>query len=282
MVEKPRPVFVLSDGTGDTGEKVVRAVLKQFTGYLVHLQVFPEVTGAHEIEQIVHLAARGGALLVTTFVQANMRAVAETLAKQHRVPTVDLLAPLLGTFEDYLNTQPAEVPGRLHQADADYFRRVEAVEFTIKADDGKEPGLLHQADVVLIGISRTSKTPLSVFMAYKGFKVSNVPIVLNRPLPPTVFNLDQQRIFGLTIDPDSLAAIRQQRLATMRVGVRSDYGEMGHIYEELDWSERLFRSRPTWPVIDVTGRAVEETASVILKIMGERGIGREVGEVGQL
>ena len=282
MTQKPRPVYILSDGTGVTAEKVVRAGLKQFTGYLVHLQVFSDVQSHAELVELVQRAARVDALLVTTFVQEDMRRRCEAIAKEHKVGTMDLLAPLLHHLEAFLSARPAEVPGRLHQADEDYFRRVEAVEFTVKADDGKEPRLLRKADIVLVGVSRTSKTPLSVFLAHKGFKVSNVPVVLDRPLPPVIQDLDQRRVFGLTVDPETLADIRRERLATMRVMGRSNYGDMDYILAELDWSEVLFRQHPSWPVIDVTRRAVEETAAIIVRIMSERGMGRDVGEVGQL
>jgi regulator of PEP synthase PpsR (kinase-PPPase family) len=282
MVQKPRPVYILSDGTGVTAEKVVRAGLKQFTGYLVHLQVFSEVQSRTELLELVQRAARVDALLVTTFVQEDMRRQCEAIAKEQKVETMDLLAPLLHRLESFLSARPAEVPGRLHQADEEYFRRIEAVEFTVKADDGKEPRLLRKADIVLVGVSRTSKTPLSVFLAHKGFKVSNVPVVLDRPLPPVIQDLDQRKVFGLTVDPETLADIRRERLATMRVMGRSNYGDMDYILAELEWSEVLFRQHPSWPVIDVTKRAVEETAAIIVRIMSERGLGRDVGEVGQL
>lgn len=280
--QRPRPIFLVSDGTGDTAEKVVRAALHQFSGYLVHLQVFPDVTRPEQLGELVERAARTDALLVTTLVRPEVRAACQDLAQLHRVRTVDLLQPLLGALGLALETKPLGVPGRMHQADEDYFRRIEAVEFTVKADDGKEPRLWREADIVLVGVSRTSKTPLSVFLAHKGYKVSNVPIVLDHEPSSILYEIDQDRIFGLTIDPSPLAEIRKERLKTMRVPGRTNYGDMGYILAELDYSEQLFRANTHWPVIDVTQRAVEETASIILKVMGERGILRHFGEVGQL
>ena len=279
---RPRPIFIVSDGTGDTAEKVVRAGLLQFRGYLVHLQLFPTVTETSELPLLVERARDEGALLVTTLVEPSMRAAAHELAAEHRVQIVDLLGNLLGQLGGFLGVAPEGVPGRMHQTDADYFRRVEAVEFTVKADDGKEPRLLRKADIVLVGVSRTSKTPLSVFLAHKGFRVSNVPIVLEQDPPAELFELDQRRIFGLMIDPESLREIRRQRLETMRMASRTNYDDMDYILAELEWCEDLFRQHPRWPVIDVTRRAVEETAAIILRLMGERGLGRDVGEVGQL
>jgi regulator of PEP synthase PpsR (kinase-PPPase family) len=170
----------------------------------------------------------------------------------------------------------------MHQADEWYFRRVEAVEFTVKADDGKEPRLVRQADIILLGVSRTSKTPLSVFLAHKGYKVSNVPIVLNRPLSDEIRTIDQNRIFALTIDPESLQVIRHGRLATMQMPGRLKYSDMDTILAELEWAEDLYRRNPSWPVINVTRKAVEETAATILKIMSDRGLGTDTRESGQL
>ena len=281
-VPRPRPIYIVSDGTGDTAEKVVRAALHQFSGYLVHLQVYPDVTRRDQLGELVARASREEALLVTTLVRPEIRSLCQDLAQRHRVRTVDLLHPLLATLGRVLNSQPAGVPGRMHQADEDYFERVEAVEFTVKADDGKEPRLWREADIVLVGVSRTSKTPLSVFLAHKGYKVSNVPVVLDHPLSEVLYTIDQDRIFGLTIDGESLRDIRRQRLKTMRVPGRSNYGDMEYILAELEYAEQLFRRNSHWPVIDVTRRAVEETAAIILRVMGERGILRHSGEVGQL
>ena len=278
----PKPIFVVSDGTGDTAEKVVRAALHQFEDSLVYLRIFPHVTGREQLERYVRMAARENALLVTTLVRSDMRAAAQRLAREHRMRTVDVISPLLSQMSAYLDAQPEGVPGRMHQADEDYFRRIEAVEFTVKADDGKEPRMLRQADIVLVGVSRTSKTPLSVFLAHKGYKVSNVPIVLERPPPDDLETVDQRRVFALTIDPEALSEIRAQRLKTMRMPGHTNYGDMDYILSELDWADDLFRRNYQWPVIDVTRKAVEETAATILKILGERGLSLDQGEVGQL
>ena len=281
-ISLPKPMYIFSDGTGDTAEKVVRAALHQFNGYLVHIQVFPNVTERDQLERLYQRAAKDRALVATTLVRPDMRTAALEFAQQHRVRTVELLGHLLTQMTNFLEAAPEGVPGRMHQADDRYFERIEAVEFTVKADDGKEPRLLKQADILLLGVSRTSKTPLSVFLAHKGYKVSNVPIVLDRPLPNTVFEVDQNRIFALTIDPESLRHIRHQRMETMRMPGRTNYSDMDYILAELEWAEDLYRRNPSWPVIDVTRKAVEETAATILKVLGERGISWDSRESGQL
>lgn len=286
MAQTVRPIFIISDGTGDTAEKVVRAALLQFKGYLVHVRVIPNVTEREQLDRLIRLAAREQALVVTTLVSADTRAAAAELAALHRVHISDLIGALLGQLTLFLQTQPEGVPGLMHRADEAYFSRIEAVEFTVKADDGKVPRMLTQADIVLVGVSRTSKTPLSVFLAHKGYKVSNVPLVLDHPLPDLLLEADQRRVFALTIDPESLQEIRRQRLKTMRLASRTNYSDMDYILAELEWAEGLYRQNPTWPVIDVTRKAVEETAATIIKIMADRGLARDlsggVREVGQL
>ncbi len=281
-VALPKPIFVISDGSGETAEKVVRAALHQFEHYLVDVRTYPNVTDAEELARTMRLAAEQKALVVTTLVRPDMREWAHDLADEHQIRTVDVLASTLNNLSFFLGARPRGVPGRVHHADEEYFRRVEAVEFTVKADDGKEPRMLRQADIVLVGVSRTSKTPLSVFLAHKGYRVSNVPVVLDHAFPRELHEVDQRRIFALTIDPAALQDIRQQRLQTLSISQHTPYGDLGYILAELDYAERLFRRYPAWPVVDVTRKAVEETAAMILKILQERGLTRERGEVGQL
>jgi regulator of PEP synthase PpsR (kinase-PPPase family) len=174
------------------------------------------------------------------------------------------------------------VAGLLHSADERYFKRIEAVEYTVKADDGKDPRLLVDADIILVGVSRTSKTPLSTFLAHKGFKVGNVPIVLDRPPPAALFDVDPRRVFALTIAPEVLQNIRRTRLVALRLGADTNYGDLDYIQAEIEYASDLFLSHPEWPLIDVTNRAVEETAATILGIYYERGFDVPLGDVSQL
>ena len=275
-------IYIVSDGTGETAEKVVRAALHQFRGYLVHVQVFPNITQREQLQRLMRLASNKRALVVTTLVRSEMRIAAQELAQQNRIRHADVIGTLLFQMTLFLRSQPEGVPNRMHQVNDEYYRRIEAIEFTVKADDGKDPRMLKQADIVLVGVSRTSKTPLSVFLAHKGYKVCNIPIVFEKELPPYIADIDQRRIFALTIDPETLQTIRKQRLITMMVQNYSSYGDMGYILDELEWSERLFRNYSDWPVIDVTQKAVEETAATILNIMSDRGIVHGIGDVSQI
>ena len=281
-VQMPKPVFVASDGTGDTAEKVVRAAFRQFRGSLVHLRRFPNIARVEQLETVFRHASRKKGLVVTTLVQRDLREAARRMAGELGVPHTDLMGPLVNDLERYLEATAEGVAGLLHSADERYFKRIEAVEYTVKADDGKEPRMLLQADIILTGVSRTSKTPLSTFLAHKGYKVGNVPIVLDRPPPDQLFEVDPRRVMALTIAPEALKSIRQSRMQALRMGSRVNYGDMDYILAELEYANDLFRANPEWPIIDVTNKAVEETASNILSVYQERGFEVPLGDPGQL
>lgn len=282
-MENKRPVYVISDGTGETAGKVVRAALRQFETMDVSIQLFTTVTDRPTIERVLKMAALQGAFVVTSLVSVEHRNFANELCKAWRLLHVDVLGTMISGLSGWLGQSPQSTPGLLHRADAAYFRRIEAIEYAIKQDDGKEVRGLGLADVVLVGVSRTSKTPLSVLLAYKGYKVANVPLVLDREPPPQLWEMDQQRIFALTIDAQKLQEIRQTRLKTMRAaGNASQYCDMDYILAELEFAEKLFKRNRQWPVINVTNKAVEETAATILTTLYQRGFSQEWTEAGQL
>lgn len=280
-VRLPQPILVVSDGTGETAEKVVRAGLRQFEGHLVHVRTYASVQTSEHLHGLFKIAKRRNALVITTLVRPGMAELAGRYAREHGVRHVDLLQNLLVNLAGYLDATPAAVPGLMHQADERYFKRIEAVEFTVKADDGKEPRMLVNADVILVGVSRTSKTPLSTFLAHKGFKVANVPIVLDHPLPRWLYDVDPNRIIALTIGPDALQSIRSSRLRHMGVGT-SNYDDRDYILAELEYAIELFHANPEWPLIDVTNKAIEETAATILQILRDRGLAEPFGDPSQL
>jgi regulator of PEP synthase PpsR (kinase-PPPase family) len=176
----------------------------------------------------------------------------------------------MGKLSVFLGAQPRGVPGLLHTLTDDYFRRIEAVEFTVKNDDGREPRNLPKADLVLVGISRTSKTPLSTFLAQKGYRVANVPLVLDIPPPEELYQIDQERIFGLTIKVDELLRIRQARLRALGMPGDTSYGQREHVLKEIAYAQSIFRQHPSWPIIDITGKAIEETTADILRLQKDR------------
>lgn len=281
-VQLPQQVFVVSDGTGGTAEKVVRAACRQFRGHVVHLRTIAHVERAEKLTALFKKAQRTQGMVVSTLVHPAMRDLAFRLSADLSVRHVDLIGNLLDGLEAFFEMAPVGVPGLLHRADANYFKRIEAVEFTVKADDGKDPRMLRDADIVLIGVSRTSKTPLSTFLAHKGFKVGNVPIVLDKAPPEELFEVDQGRVFALTIDPESLEQIRRSRMRAMGVAKYAHYADSDYILAELEYAMELYRSNPRWPIIDVTNRAIEETAATILTAYHENGFQVPEGDVSQL
>jgi len=267
----PSTVFVISDSTGGTAEAMTRAALAQFEDYLVNITTYSHITEPRRIEALARLAARQDALIVFTLVNPEIREAIYEATNKHRVGCVDLMGPLIGGISKQLGgMQPRGIPGRKTMLSDEYFRRIDAVEFTVKHDDGAEPRYLHRSDIVLVGVSRTSKTPLSTYLAQKGYKVANIPIVLGIDLPPELFEVNQDKIFGLTIEPEPLHAIRLARMRNLGLSTHSNYGSIEHIFMELDFANELFSSNPRWPVIDVTRRAVEESADVILETIQAR------------
>jgi regulator of PEP synthase PpsR (kinase-PPPase family) len=181
---------------------------------------------------------------------------------------------LLGQFANVFESEPDYQPGLLHAVDDKYFQKVAAVEFTLNHDDGRNLSTLEEADVVLVGISRTSKTPLSIYLSMEGIKVVNVPIIMGMPLPEEVFKIDQRKIFGLTIDPEALHEIRKNRLTRLGVDNDGDYAEMSKVSEEIEWANNIFSENKRWPIFNVTGKALEETAAEILKLLSMRKVNR--------
>lgn len=264
-------VLAVSDATGDTAVHMARAALAQF-GHVPDSAILlaSHIRNTEDVDRVLEKAQSLGCVVAYTLVEAELRAHLRALADVQAIPAVDLLGPLIGRLSGALGKRPKAVPGLSHVLDDDYFRRIEAVEFAVYNDDGKHPANLHRADIVILGISRTSKTPLSNYIAQRGLKVANVPIVLDIPLPIEVEDLDPQRVFGLQIDVATLSRIRRTRLEALGVGAESDYGDLRHIRQEVTWARNLFRKHPEWTIIDVTRKAVEETASTLLEIYRDR------------
>ncbi len=274
MSDDPAPesrlVFVISDATGETAEKVVRAALLQFSGVAVQIRMYTRVRLEAEMRSIVNRAKQTHALVVFTVVSNAHREMLRALCDDESVESVDLIGALMAKLAGFLGEQPRGVPGLLHTISDEYFRRIEAVEFTVRNDDGKEPRNLPKADLVLVGVSRTSKTPLSTFLAQKGFKVANVPLVLGIAPPEELFQINQEKIFGLTIKPEALSQIRSVRLKHMGMPADTSYAQRDHITQEIAFAQHIYREHPGWPIIDITGKAVEETAADIMRIKKDR------------
>lgn len=265
-------ISIISDGTGETAATMIRAALVQYADKEVSIIRHKNVRTEGQIEPLIQEAFERKALIVYTVVAQGLRNKIRQLASEKGIPTIDLLGPILTTLDQYFgisgerNTQA----GLLRVVDDQYFRRIEAIEYTVKHDDGKTMGALDKADIILVGISRTSKTPLSIFLSHKGFKVANVPIVLNTALPAELHKVDQRKIVGLVIDIESLQRIRKNRLEKFGQDPGGTYASLDHIVKEIEYSHEVFKQNKRWPVFNVTDRALEETASEITRIVGTR------------
>jgi regulator of PEP synthase PpsR (kinase-PPPase family) len=264
---KTKHIWVISDGSGSTAERVLQASLVQFGQEDVKVERIPDVRTSEQIKGIVNTAAKKKGLVAYTLVTPQLRKEIATRANELAVPTVDLLGPLLTTLTTFLASPPESRPGLLGELDHRYFRRIDAVGFTVKHDDGHGLHDLPKADVVIIGVSRTSKTPLSMYLAYnKGLLVANVPIILGLDPPVQLFKINQKKVVGLTINPDLLVSLRQTRLAQL-AHVDINYGDEKHVIEELKYSHGIFRKNPKWSVIDITGKAIEEIANEVCSLL---------------
>lgn len=265
-----RRIDILSDSTGETAEKAVRAAMLQFPQSGVHVRLHTRMRAVEAVRPVLENAAKDGALVVFTVVSPELREFIHAQSYELKVEAIDLIGSLIGKIAVFLERQPINMPSGMLPLSEEYFRRIEAVEFAVKSDDGKEPRNFKKADLVLCGVSRTSKTPLSTLLAQRGLKVANQPIVLGVRVPPELDEAPLDRVVGLTINVDHLIEIRKARLKQLGMPTDAGYGLREQINQELDYARQIFARHPDWPVIDVTGRAIEETAVIILESLKER------------
>jgi len=256
-------VFLLSDATGETAEKMVMAALTQFGQKDASLKRFSNVRTKNQVYEALDEALEHQGLVVYTMVNRELAQLVHDECDSLGLPNIDLITPLLMKVAEFIGRSPEETPGLMHGMNEAYFHRVEAVEFTVKHDDGQEPRNLKLADIVLVGVSRTSKTPLSIYLAHRGWKVANVPLVPGIDPPPELFEVDPKRVVGLMIDPQRLVELRASRLKNLGQDTRAAYADFEQIEEELGFARKFFRKHP-WVTVDVSGKAVEETANEVL------------------
>ena len=260
--DSPAEVFVISDGTGETCAAAVRAAMLQFPDHW-RLRTFGSIRLDSELRRVLAQAAEARALVVFSLVEGEVVEALIHEAEERHVVAVDLLGPLIMRVAQRLHVEPRHQPGLLHGFSDDYFDRVEAVEFAVRHDDGANLRTLHEADIVLTGVSRTSKTPLSMYLAQRGYKTGNVPLIPGLEPQKELLELNSSRVFGLTVDPATLLSVRTARLRSMRAPSATDYTDPDQVLLELDRARKLCRQKG-WRMIDVSGRAVEENASKII------------------
>ena len=266
--------FIVSDSVGETAELVAKAALSQFDFRDYEIRRYSFMAEPVQIHEMLEEADDDNTIILFTIVVPSLKKVLMEALQKRNVQAIDLMAGLMELLEERLNLKPKGEAGLIRRLDEQYFRRIEAVEFAVKYDDGKDPRGLKQADIVLIGISRTSKTPLSMYLAHRNVKVANVPLVPEVKPPKELFEVKAQKIIGLTTDPYKLIEIRKERVKALGLQDNASYASIQRIIEELEYADELMR-KIGCPVIDVSSRAVEESASVILEICRE--IGYNVG-----
>lgn len=261
-------VIVASDGTGRTARQALEAALIQFAGASVDILVRPAIRSKEQVVSLVKEAADHKAFIIHTIVSDDIRSMLIKTARKKNIDTIDLMGPLLMRLSDKFAYAPAEKPGLFHEIHSQYFRRIEAMEFTFKHDDGLRVHEINKADIVILGVSRTFKTPLSIYLAIKGWLVANVPIVYGHEPPSQIFEVDPSKVFCLTTYSKALSQLRKVRHEHLG-GATGNYAEQAFVLKELKYARQIYNRKPDWSIINVTNKAIEEIASNIQSILGK-------------
>jgi [pyruvate, water dikinase]-phosphate phosphotransferase / [pyruvate, water dikinase] kinase len=263
-------LHLVSDATGDTVHSVARACLVQFEGAEAIEHIWSMVRTKSQVERVIAGVEANPGVILYTLVNEALRTPLVEGCRRLQVPAIPVLDPVIGALGAFLGRQSRGLPGQQHLLDSEYFQRIDAMTFVLNHDDGQSAWGLNDADVVLVGVSRTSKTPTCIYLANRGIKAANVPVVPGMSLPPELFAATRPLIVGLTNDPERLVQVRRNRLSQLHQEDRSsEYTDMEAVHEEVNAARRIFAERH-WPVIDVTRRSIEETAAAILKLIARR------------
>ena len=265
-------IYVISDSVGETAQQVAKAAISQFMiNDNYEIRRFPYVVDKKFLMEILNSGKNEDAIIIYTLVDESLSTLTKEYCQNEGLSNIDLMSPILSEIAKKTDRKPRREPGIIRKLDETYFKRVEAIEFAVKYDDGKDPRGVLKSDIVLVGISRTSKTPLSMYLANKNIKVANVPLVPEIPLPKELNDINPKKIIGLTNTPEKLNKIRQERLKALGLSSNANYANLERILQELDYSDDVMKKLGC-PVIDVSNKAIEETAGIILDLMEENGI----------
>ncbi|HOK23601.1 MAG TPA: pyruvate, water dikinase regulatory protein [Candidatus Hydrothermia bacterium] len=268
-VPRERFVFIVSDSSGLTCETVVKAALTQFSTTNVYIKKYSQVQTVQELKEIMEEAANCSGVVAYTFVITELRREIIALSLQLGVPIIDILGPVLSRLQDLLELSPLSIPGLFRHLNQDYYDRIECINFAVKHDDGRNLKDINQADLVLLGVSRSSKTPISIYLAYRGIKTANIPIVYGRPLPEQILKIPSTKVIGLTVDPERLRDIRLVRAQRLKMELQDPYVDLQEIKKEVNYALMLFKQH-NFTILDVTSRSIEESATTIMEILGRR------------
>ena len=259
-------LHLVSDATGETIHSVARACLAQFEGVLATEHFWNLIRTDRQLDGVIEGISANPGVVVFTLVDDHLRQRLQDTCRELSAPCISVLDPVIATLASYLGIRSQSRPGRQYALDAAYFMRMEAVDFALTHDDGQSTWDLHQADVVLVGVSRTSKTPTCLYLANRGYNAANIPYVPNCPLPPEINQLNRPLFVGLTKDPDQLVQVRRARMRMLNQTESSDYVDPESVRAEVLEARRFYNSHG-WPVIDVSRRAIEETAAEVLSLL---------------
>lgn len=263
-------VYVISDSIGETGELIAKASVRQFDTKDFAIKRFPYTNTVEQVKPLLEDAAKHKrALVVYTNVDKDTRAYMKQKECELNLHMVDVMGPPMDEIQSILGYEPMRQPGLIRRLDENYFKKVEAIEFAVQYDDGKDPRGVVKADIVLVGVSRTSKTPLSMYLANKLYKVANVPLVPEVPVPKEVYQKDKRRLFGLIANSEKLYTIREERLRALGLNSSAKYANVDRIKEEVDYSVQIMKDIGC-TIIDVSNKAIEETAEIINDYMVSR------------
>jgi regulator of PEP synthase PpsR (kinase-PPPase family) len=266
--KKPFQIFAVSDATGELAYSLAVAASRQFEGLNVKIVRRGKITNLKKIQDVLQEVKTVEGVILFTMVSHELRPVVLKEAKEAGVVAMDVMGPVLDMLSHYFHTLPSDEPGLQYRMTQDYFKRTEAVEFTVRHDEGSGLDTIDQADIVLIGISRSSKTPLSIFLAHQGYKCANVPLAVGMELPAKIKEIDRKKLAGLIVQPEKLAEFRAMRLQNLGRPDDEEYAQLAHIEAELKHAQEVFSSLPGICVVDVTGKAIEEVATEIIHALG--------------
>ncbi len=267
VTEKQLTIFVVSDSIGETAQRMIHAVISQFPDLTqIEIKKFSFIKNEDELLNVLKLAETKGAIVVTTLVTEEYNAAGQAYAKAHGIPYVDYMSPLMALIEEKTHLEPAKETGRIRKLDDDYFKRIDAIEYSVKYDDGKHFTDIGEADALIVGVSRTSKTPLSMYLANKGYKIANIPLVPEVGIPEDVFKHRNLKVFGLTASPQYIMNIRTERVKVLGMKGKANYNDLERIKKELAYAEEVFE-RLNATVINTEYRSIEESAFYIEKFL---------------
>jgi regulator of PEP synthase PpsR (kinase-PPPase family) len=273
MAQRPGSYFhlhLISDATGETLITVARAAAAQYARVSPVEHIYPLVRTQKQLDRVLQEIEEAPGIVLYTLVEDELTTRLEDKCRELGVPYLSILGPVLQLFQSYLGTETTHRVGAQHVLNAEYFKRIDALNYTMLHDDGQHVGDLEDADIVLVGVSRTSKTPTSIYLANRGVKTGNVPLVPGVPVPPQLESLKKPLVVGLFASPERIVQIRQNRLLGLRAHHDDDqYIDREAVAQEVAFSRRLC-ARNNWPLIDVTRRSIEETAAAVMKLLVER------------